>query len=160
MSSGSSMSVYALRVEPGMELKSTLMAFVKDKGLKAAFVQTCVGSISPGAKLRMATTGEGKGNEMKIFNEYYEILSLTGTFSTTADDFHLHISLGDKEGHVFGGHVVGDLVVHTTAEVVLAECQDLIFNREMDARTGRMELKVVSNPQSRVRSWGSIVEDT
>ncbi|EDO48643.1 predicted protein [Nematostella vectensis] len=33
---------------------------------------------------------------------------------------HLHVSLGDKEGQVIGGHVMGNMIIFTTAEVVIA----------------------------------------
>ena len=55
---------------------------------------------------------------------------------------HLHITLGDKDGHVVGGHVIGDLLVHTTAEVVLGECIDIKFSRVFDENTGFDELVI------------------
>ena len=45
---------FALRLRPGQEIVAALSAFVTRAGLRAAFVQTCVGSVS-GATLRMAT---------------------------------------------------------------------------------------------------------
>lgn len=65
--------------------------------------------------------------------ERFEIVSLVGTLNTEA---HLHICLADKEGRTVGGHVLGDLEVFTTAEVILGEATDLHFTREMDSRTG------------------------
>jgi len=44
----------------------------------------------------------------------FEITSLMGTLAAGG---HLHISLSDADGHVIGGHLVGDDVIHTTAEV-------------------------------------------
>jgi predicted DNA-binding protein with PD1-like motif len=44
---------------------------------------------------------------------HFEIVSLLGTPS------NLQISLSDKDGHVTTGHVTGDLIVFTTAEIVL-----------------------------------------
>ena len=46
---------------------------------------------------------------------HYEIVSLEGTPN------NLKISLSDKDGHVTTGHVAGELIVFTTAELVLAE---------------------------------------
>ena len=40
------------------------------------------------------------------------------------------------------GHVVGDMIIFTTAEVVLGDCQGAKFTREMDSRTGFPELVV------------------
>ena len=43
----------AVRFKPGQELKSTLLQHVESMNLKAAFVLTCVGSVTK-ATLRMA----------------------------------------------------------------------------------------------------------
>ena len=52
------------------------------------------------------------------------------------------MSLSDGEGKVIGGHVVSDMVVFTTAEIVVGECEQLTFKRELDSRTGFRELNV------------------
>lgn len=72
-------------------------------------------------------------------NERFEIVSLVGTLNK---DAHLHICLADKDGKTVGGHVLGDLNVFTTAEVVIGEAVDLQFSREMDTRTGFPELVI------------------
>lgn len=69
----------------------------------------------------------------------FEIVSLVGTLNP---DAHLHVCLSDGEGRTVGGHVLGDLEVFTTAEVVVGEAADLRFSREMDERTGFPELAV------------------
>jgi len=51
-------------------------------------------------------------------------------------------ALSDKVGNVIGGHVVGNLKVFTTCELVLLECAGLVFARELDPRTGFKELVV------------------
>lgn len=76
----------------------------------------------------------------------FEIVSLVGTLNP---DAHLHICLSDVEGRTVGGHVLGDLEVFTTAEVVIGEAVDLQFTREMDERTGFPELEVQSRSQSK-----------
>lgn len=76
----------------------------------------------------------------------FEIVSLVGTLNPSA---HLHICLSDAEGRTVGGHVLGDLEVFTTAEVVVGEALDLQFTREMDEQTGFPELVVGPRPQSK-----------
>ncbi|KAK7487116.1 hypothetical protein BaRGS_00021611, partial [Batillaria attramentaria] len=78
---------------------------------------------------------------VKTYLGPFEIVSLVGTLSG-GEGGHLHISLSDDKGAVIGGHVVGDLYVHTTAEVVIGECAGLAFAREHDVMTGYDELKV------------------
>ncbi|MBQ9988085.1 MAG: DUF296 domain-containing protein, partial [Erysipelotrichales bacterium] len=71
---------------------------------------------------------------------HYEIVSLTGTLST--EGLHLHISVSDKEGRVWGGHLSDGCVIYTTAEIVLGELEQYTFTREMDENTGYKELVV------------------
>lgn len=75
----------------------------------------------------------------------FEIVSLVGTLNP---DAHLHMCLSDKEGKTVGGHVLGDLEVFTTAEVVVGEAVDLQFTREMDVGTGFPELVVKARSQT------------
>lgn len=69
----------------------------------------------------------------------YEIVSLVGTVSAGA---HLHGSFSDAQGNVFGGHIVGDMFVYTTAEIILGECQGAVFTREYDENSGYQELAI------------------
>ena len=43
---------------------------------------------------------------------------------------------------MFGGHVFGEMIVYTTAEIVIGECIDLRFERELDETYGYKELVV------------------
>nr|CAD7455744.1 unnamed protein product [Timema tahoe] len=56
---------------------------------------------------------------VRSLNTCFEITSLVGTICS--DGAHLHITLGDPDGNTVSGHLVGDAVVETTAEVVLGE---------------------------------------
>ncbi|XP_071007708.1 bifunctional protein GlmU-like isoform X2 [Oncorhynchus clarkii lewisi] len=115
-SAGSALKVHAVRFGPGQELLCSLLAFVEERNLKAPFIITCVGSVTK-ATLRLANATAGNTNEVIHLDERFEIVSLVGTLNKEA---HLHICLADKEGKTLGGHVLGDLEVFTTAEVVIA----------------------------------------
>lgn len=135
---GSSLRVHALRLGPGEELFSSLLSFVEERKLCAPFIITCVGSVTK-ATLRLANATADNTNEVIRLQERFEIVSLVGTLNKEA---HLHICLADKDGKTVGGHVLGDLEVFTTAEVVIGEAVDLSFTREMDPGTGFPELVV------------------
>ncbi|XP_014191501.1 bifunctional protein GlmU [Haplochromis burtoni] len=141
---GSALQVHAIRVRPGQELLGTLQAFVEEKRLRAPFIVTCVGSLTK-ATLRLANDTATKTNEVVHLSGPFEIVSLVGTLNP---DAHIHISLSDFEGKTVGGHVLGDLEVFTTAEVVIGEAVDLEFTREMDEQTGFPELVVQPRPQT------------
>lgn len=69
----------------------------------------------------------------------YEIVSLVGTLNPEP---HLHVSLADGSGSVVGGHLLANLRIFTTAELLLGEAEQLLFSREHDPRTGFPELVV------------------
>jgi uncharacterized protein len=83
-----------------------------------------------------------------------EIVSATGTFARDDDknnddgriNFHIHLSVSDSSGQVYGGHLI-DGTVRTTAEVVLGSLQQVHFGRTMDPVTGFDELVVVEEEE-------------
>ncbi|XP_060570567.1 bifunctional protein GlmU-like isoform X2 [Ruditapes philippinarum] len=129
----SPLSTYVLRLCPGSEIVSSLQKLLKENYLEAAFILTCVGSVTK-ATLRMADSVT-----IKTYEGHFEIVSLVGTLSAGG---HLHGSFSDKDGKVFGGHVIGDLLVYTTAEIVVGNCPLLKFEREHDDQSGYKELVV------------------
>ncbi|KAG7466594.1 hypothetical protein JOB18_014060 [Solea senegalensis] len=141
---GSSLQVHVIRLGPGQDLVSSLQAFVQERKLRAPFIVTCVGSVTK-ATLRLANATAANTNEVIHLSGPHEIVSLVGTLNPCA---HLHVCLSDGEGRTVGGHVLGDLDVFTTAEVVVGEALDLEFSRETDERTGFPELVVHSRSQT------------
>jgi Plants and Prokaryotes Conserved (PCC) domain len=67
-------------------------------------------------------------------------LALTGTLSQ--DGNHLNLAVADYHGHTVGGHLDEGCTVRTTAEVVVAADDRLLFGREHDPATGYNELVV------------------
>ncbi len=64
-----------------------------------------------------------------------------GTISIHGE--HLHISLSDSEGKTIGGHLLGDAIVYTTAEIVIGEMCGVEFKRELCGQSGWPELKII-----------------
>jgi predicted DNA-binding protein with PD1-like motif len=52
-----SIKVYPMRLQPGTEIKSSLVEFVTSRQLNAAFILTCCGSVRK-ATLRFATNAD------------------------------------------------------------------------------------------------------
>ncbi|AJR08630.1 DUF296 domain-containing protein [Photobacterium gaetbulicola] len=125
---------HAFRLTLGMDLKQSILTYVKQKGMKAGSLLSCVGCLSH-ASIRLAN--ESKSLELV---GPLEILTLTGTL--TPEHVHLHISVADQSGRVYGGHLQDGSVVSHTAEVCLAEYANLSFTREPDTATGFTELVV------------------
>ena len=128
------MKTLPLRLSPGDDLRAALSAALAAHGGEAAFVVCGIGSLRE-AQLRFA----GRDDLHHAVGDL-EILTLSGTLGTGGS--HLHASLSDADGRVFGGHVAPGCIVRTTAEVLLAVLDDVAFTREPDAATGYAELVI------------------
>ena len=134
------MQAYPLRLFPGDDLRVALEDVLRQVKLQAAFVVQGIGSLSV-AQLRFA------GNEDPTeLRDDLEILTLAGSLSP--DGAHLHMSVADPRGRVFGGHVARGCIVRTTAEILRALLPEHRFSREHDVSSGFMELVIRSEPPS------------
>lgn len=129
-----STEIYGLRLRPGQDLKEELDKFAKEHNLEAGYIITCCGSLTEGS-IRFANK-----NETVILKGHFEIVSLTGTLSSTGGS-HIHISVSDGEGRTYGGHLMAGSKIYTTAEIVLGNIKDVKFTRENDEDSGYKELK-------------------
>jgi predicted DNA-binding protein with PD1-like motif len=128
------MRTLPLRLPPGAELRDALHAVLQAKGVEAAFVLAGIGSLSV-AQLRLA----GADTPQRLRNDL-EVLTLSG--SIAPDGVHLHASIADATGRVWGGHVAAGCIVRTTAEVLLALLPEWRLGRAADPATGYAELTV------------------
>jgi uncharacterized protein len=128
------MQNYTFRLKSGQDLFDSIQAFVKEKHIEAGCVLSGVGSLTH-AMIRLANrefTSEYDG--------YFEIVSLTGTVSIHGS--HLHISISDENGKTIGGHFESGCKIYTTAEIVIAVFNDVIYKREFAEDSGYDELTV------------------
>ncbi len=117
------MKAYTFRLKPGEDLFDSIEAFVVENKIEAGCVLSAVGSLTH-ATLRLANRSH--------YNEYdghFEIVSMTGTVSTNGS--HIHVSISDGDGVTIGGHLVSGCKIYTTAEIVLAVFEDVIYKREL-----------------------------
>jgi predicted DNA-binding protein with PD1-like motif len=132
------MQAHPLRLSPGDDLRVALEDMLHQLKWPAAFVIQGIGSLSI-AQLRFA------GNEdPTVLRDDLEILTLAGSISS--DGAHLHMSVADSLGRVFGGHVTRGCTVRTTAEILLALLPEHRFSREYDSGSGFLELVIRNNP--------------
>ncbi len=130
------MKTRVLRLNTNQKLKESINEFSLQKNIKTGIILTCVGNVSQ-AVLRMADS-----ITVKTFDDKgsYEILSLTGTLETGY--CHLHMSISDKNGNVFGGHLKDNTIIGVVAEIVIMELDKTRFNRKYDENTGFELLEV------------------
>ena len=134
MFKGTKENVFAFRLTPNDDLKKSILAFITEEKIQAGAILTCVGSLSQ-FNIRFA-------NQSSAITKtgHFEIVSLAGTLGN--NECHLHISLSDESGSMIGGHLMEGCIVYTTAEIVIAVYEHLIFQRQIDPRTGYRELLV------------------
>lgn len=126
---------YCFRLVRGDDLKTSIVDFCKVNNIAAAAIISAVGC------LYQATIRLADGVRKKQYDGRYEIVSLTGTIASNGA--HLHISIADTLGNVFGGHLCESSLVNTTCEIVLVSLDDnYSFTREYDESTGYKELVI------------------
>merc|ERR1719471_822957 len=96
------------------------------------------------ATIRFAEKSDGSEKKVETMERHFEICSLVGTLSSDGGS-HLHTVLSTEDGSTVGGHVVGDMEVFTTAEIVIGSSNKTVFTREFDQATGYDELMVTEN---------------
>ena len=106
-----------LRLDPGEEICASVLQLAAKENISAAEISGigATGSCSVGA-----FDPEEKQYYENSFSGAYEITSLLGTLSTKngAPYLHLHMTVADRSGMVFGGHLT-QAVISVTAEIVV-----------------------------------------
>jgi predicted DNA-binding protein with PD1-like motif len=142
----------AVRLFPGDDLLGGIMRVVNARRLRAAWIVSCVGSLTQWA-IRFA-------NEPTITVgpvAHFEIVSLVGTMTannlnntgTDSGAWHVHISVADSTGRTVGGHLAAapNSTIYTTAEIVIGFACAFEFSRAVDGSTPWDELQI------RQRRW-------
>lgn len=130
------MRSFTFRLKPGQDLFDSIEEVVKQNKIEAGCVLSSVGSLTH-ATLRLANRS--------YYNEYeghFEIVSMTGTVSIHGS--HIHVAISDGDGVTIGGHLVSGCKIYTTAEIVLAIFDDVVYKRELfENDSGYEELVVI-----------------
>jgi len=130
------MQTLTFRIKPGQDLFNEIESVVAEKHIEAGCILSAVGSLTH-ATLRLANR-----DHYSEYDGHFEIVSITGTVSVHGS--HLHISISDGDGKTIGGHLVLGCKIYTTAEMVLAIFDDVVYKREFAEDSGYEELVVKS----------------
>lgn len=125
---------YTFRMSPGQDLFNAIEMFAKEMDIEAGCVLSAVGSLTH-YTIRFAN--------QKVPAEkdgFFEIVSITGIISIHGS--HIHISISDEQGSTIGGHLVAGCTIYTTAEIVIAVFDDVVYKREYAIDSGYDELVV------------------
>lgn len=127
-------STWLMRLDPQEEVVACILQLCKNEGVRLATVSGFgalenlrVGVWDVQQKLFMGNDFEGK----------YEMVSLVGniTWKDGAPYLHAHMSAGDENGRVVGGHLI-QTVVSATAEIMITELEGEDVGRRLDPVTG------------------------
>ena len=122
-----------MRIDKGEEVLTQLKTMALTENIQLASVRA-LGATND------FTVGVFKVDEKKYYANHFtgdfEIVSLTGTISTMNGDYyaHLHMSAGDEQGRVFGGHL-NEAIISATCEMVV-EVIDGCVERARDEEVG------------------------
>lgn len=131
------MKIHAIRIASGKDLKQEIADFVQREGLKGGVIISAAGGLST-ARIRMPGAHD-TNDGVRDFDGPFEIVSLMGM---PQDGMHLHISVADREGQVFGGHMKDGCITRKTVELFIANDETLELSREPDSETGFDEMVV------------------
>lgn len=126
------------RIDKGEEIIEQIKEIAIKEEIKLASIQA-LGAVG------QFTIGVFKTDEKQYlsneFNGDFEIVSLTGTINTMDNKFycHLHMSVGNEKGEVFGGHL-NRAIVSATCEMVITIISGIV-DRYYDEEVGLNLLK-------------------
>lgn len=126
-------SKYVVRLDKGEEIIASITSLVKSQGIALGRV-TGIGSVN---KVTMGLFEvDKKEYHKKEFTEDFEILSLSGNISQMDGKayLHFHISVGDRNFNVYGGHL-NEAVVSATSEIII-DVIDGAIDRRYDEDIG------------------------
>ena len=120
-----------------MEKREEILEKIKEVALKENIK---LASVSALGATNNFTVGVYKIDEKKYFSNTFtgnfEIVSLVGTINTMNGEFytHIHMSAGDSDGKVFGGHL-NRAIISATCEMVI-NIIDGEVDRQFDEEIG------------------------
>lgn len=138
---GATGKTIAARVFPGGDLITSIEEICKANNIKYGYVHS-FGSFRAAAYKYMvpmnAKVGSGYGADITA-DDPIEFLNGIGIITQTdkgETELHYHGTMCDKEGKVFGGHMVkGKCLALTTNDVIIVEIKGVEMIRKYDAET-------------------------
>jgi Predicted DNA-binding protein with PD1-like DNA-binding motif len=131
--------VIVLRLKPGTDLLGGIQAACERYQIHNGVVISAIGSLAcvrfcDVEALPEKKCGYGYGKVLEL-NDTIELTGAGGVICSDADgniNLHIHISMSDKTGKAYGGHLVEGTRVLMTADIVLGEIEGVSMLREYD----------------------------
>ena len=136
-------AAYVVRLEIGEELVTSLAALCRQENIRLASVS----GIGATDDCDMSVYDiQDKRYYNNSFQGAYEITALSGNVTRMNDDpyLHLHITIGDREGRAYAGHL-NRALISVTAEIILHTYEGEV-TRFQDEATGLNLLGLEQSP--------------
>ena len=137
--------IIPILLTPDKDIVINIKDTCRDNGIRAGTILTAVGSLQK-ATITHHASAKAKNHTMslpKIVPGPLQILSLAGIICEQDGGelhVHLHASVVDENGKVYGGHLVeGESPVLRRTEVVIGEIADLEMMERYNEVTGEVE---------------------
>ena len=135
--------IIVVRLAPGTDLLNGILKACEKYRIHNGVIVSAIGSLScvrfcDVEALPEKKCGYGYGRILAL-DETIELTGAGGVICSDAENninLHIHISMSDKNGKAYGGHLVEGTKVLMTADIVLGEIEGISmlreYNEEMD----------------------------
>lgn len=119
---------YIIRLEKGEEIIKTLSEFCQENNILAGSL-TGIGAAND-ITMKSFDTKKNEYVSKRFNEESYEIISLNGNISLLGNQpfLHIHISIGNSNYNVFGGHL-DSAVISITCEIIIDVIDEKIIRK-------------------------------
>ncbi|MGI6225348.1 MAG: PPC domain-containing DNA-binding protein [Peptococcales bacterium] len=141
---GSLGKIHAFRLTPDSDLLESLEEFIVENNIKTGLILSGVASLKQ-AVLRnpkLFPDSFPMTDAYRVLTKLQcplELLSLSGNITELDGKpfvhAHIVISKGDDDGLAFGGHLDKGCIIFSTAEIIIAEINDMKITREKSLET-------------------------
>ena len=131
--------VVVLRLKPGTDLIKGIQSACERYDIHNGVIISGIGSLGrvrfcDVEALPVKKCGYGYGRTLEM-NETIELTGASGVICSDAENninLHIHLSMSDKNGKAYGGHLVEGTTVLMTADIVIEEIEGIAMRREYD----------------------------
>lgn len=139
---GSVSKVVMIRLNPGKDLIEGITEVCHTHGLKSGVITSCIGSLQRASFFTVIPLpnkmGAGYGDPV-VMEGPLELVSAQGTIGLDVDAnllIHMHASLGDGRGNLYGGHLIkGKCPILITGEIMIAFLEGVRVVQRHDPET-------------------------
>lgn len=123
--------IYMIKLDPGEDLQKSIAAFVEEKNITSGYVN--IMGLSQNARFAYYNIETKIYETIERKDRFFEIIQCFGNISVKdGKPFpHLHIAFGDRDGNIFGGHLLEGTLVEI-GEVMIQAFDGEPMVREFD----------------------------